>query len=192
MQYPTLYSRGECWPYGSKSPPVYPIRMALLDFTLSEHEGYIRKSFHHSYCEEHEATREEVLLWRRVQELEAIIQDLRPPIVNEMLAGIPRDVDKVWVNVKSMELLQRYALDVIRLETLPSSDGTYQEIWASIQFLVDYDGIEETHTVWLACDRNLPDGVVSTERASTYLTPVSETLRSGVDHQVAVKDSILP
>jgi len=133
-----------------------------------------------------------VLLWRRVQELEAIIQNLRPPIVNEMLAAIPRDVDKVWVSIKSMELLQRHALDVIRLETLPPTEGVYQEIWGSIQFLVDYDGIEEPHTVWLACDRNLPEGVVSIERASTYLTPVSETLRSGVDHQVIVKGSALP
>lgn len=165
--------------------------MALLDFTLSEHESYIHRAFHHSRCEEHEATREEVLLWRRVQELEAIIQNLRPPIVNEMLVAIPRDVDKVWVGIKSMELLQRHALDVIRLETPPPTEGTYQEIWGSIQFLVDYDGIEEPHTVWLACDRNLPEGVVSTERASTYLTPVSETLRSGVDHQVVVKGSIL-
>lgn len=158
--------------------------MALLDFTLGSDEIYVRKAYHHSHCEEHEATREEVLLWRRVQELEAIIQNLRPPIVNEMLAAIPRDVDKVWVNISSMELLQRHALDVIRQETLPPTEGKYQEIWGSIQFLVDSDGLEEPHTVWLACDRNLPDGVVSTERASTYLTPVSETLRSQSGHQV--------
>ena len=166
--------------------------MALFDFTLSEHESYIHRAFHHSKCEEHEATREEVLLWRRVKELEAIIQNLRPPIVNEMLAAIPRGVEKVWMNVRSMELLQRHALDLIRLETLPATEGIYQEIWGSIQFLVDYDGIEEPHTVWLACDRNLQDGVVSTERASTYLTPVSETLRSQSGHQVVGMDPIRP
>ena len=160
--------------------------MVLLDFTVNENETLITKAYHHSHCEIHEATREEVLLWRRVQELEAIIQNLRPSLVNELLAAIPKGVDKVWVNVKSMELLQRHALDVIRLETLPTGEGLYQEIWGSIQVLVDYDGIEEPCTTWLACDRNLPDGVVSTERASTYLTPVSETLRSGVDHQIAV------
>ena len=165
--------------------------MALLDFTVNENETFITKAYHHSHCEERDATREEVLLWRRVKELEAIIQNLRPPIVNEMLAAIPKDVDKVWMNVRSMELLQRHALDIIKLETFPATGG-YQEIWGSIQVLVDYDGIEEPHTVWLACDRNIPDGVVSTERASTYLTPVSETLRSGVDHQVVVKDSELP
>ena len=94
----------------------------------------------------------------------------------------------MWVNIESMELLQRHALDVIRLESLPPSDGTtYQEIWGSIQFLVDYDGLEEPHHVWLACDRNLPFGVVSTERASTYLTPVAATLRSQPSHQVVEK-----
>ena len=166
--------------------------MALLDFKLSENEYYVERNYHHSRCEEHESTREEVLLWRRVKELETLIQNLRPPIVNEILASIPKGEDKVWVNVKSMELLQRHALDVIRLERPPTNDGVYQEIWGSIQFLVDYDGVEEPHTVWLACDRNLPDGVVSTERASTYLTPVSETLRSGVDHQIVVKGPELP
>jgi hypothetical protein len=162
--------------------------MALLDFTLNENESYIYRAYYHSLCGEREATREEVLLWRRVQELEAIIKNLRPPVVNELLAAIPKGGDKVWVNVKSMELLQRHALDVIRLENLPVTEGVYQEIWGSIRVLVDYDGIEEPHTTWLACDRNLPDGVVSTERASTYLTPVSETLRSGVDHQPVERD----
>jgi hypothetical protein len=147
------------------------VRMAFLDFTLNENESYIYRAFHHSHCEEHEASREEVLLWRRVQELESILSNLRPPIVNEMLAAIPRDANKVWVNLRSMELLQRYALDVIQLETLHPTEGIYQEIWGSIQFLVDYDGIKEPHKVWLACNRNLPDGIVSTERASTYPTP---------------------
>jgi|WetSurMetagenome_2_1015567.scaffolds.fasta_scaffold127644_2 hypothetical protein len=156
--------------------------MELLDFTLNENESYIYRSYYHSACGEREPTREEVILWRRVKELEAFIQNLRPPLVNEMLAAIPKGVDKVWVNIKSMELLQRYALDVIRLEnTLPT--GLHQEIWGSIRILVNYDGTEEPCTTWLACDRNLPDGVVSTERASTYLKPVSETLRSVVDHQ---------
>jgi hypothetical protein len=168
--------------------------MALLDFNLNDSETFIQKAYHHSRCEEHDATREEVLLWRRVKELEAIIQNLRPPIVNEMLTTIPKDVakdvTKVWVSVKSMDLLKRYALDVIQRETLPATEGVYQEIWGSIQFLVDYEGIKEPHTMWLACDRNLPDGVVSTQRASTYLTPVSETLRSGVDHQPVVQDPV--
>ena len=103
--------------------------MALLDFQLDEYECLISKAYHHSSCENHEATREEVILWRRMKELESIIQNLRPPIVNEMLAAIPRDVDKVWVNVKGMELLQRHALDVIRLEMFPTTAGPYQEIW---------------------------------------------------------------
>lgn len=163
--------------------------MALLDFVLDSYESYVQKAYHHSQCEPHDASREEVILWQRVKELERIIQNLRPPIVNEMLESIPRDVDKVWVNIESMELLQRHALDVIRLESLPPSDGTtYQEIWGSIQYLVDYDGLEQPHTVWLACDRNLPFGMVSTERASTYLTPVAATLRSQPCHQVIVKD----
>lgn len=165
--------------------------MALLDFILDDY-NYVHRAYHHSQCEEHEATREEVILWHRIQELERIIQNLRPPIVNEMLAAIPRNVDKVWVNVNSMELLQRHALDVIRLESLPPTKGTYQEIWGSIQFLVDYDGLEEPHTVWLACDHNLPDGIVSTERASTYLTPVSETLRSQSFHQVVDLGPVRP
>jgi hypothetical protein len=165
--------------------------MALLDFVLNNYD-YVKKAYHHSHCEEHEATREEVILWRRVQELEGIIQNLRPPIVNEMLAAIPRDVDKVWVSVGSMELLQRHALDVIHLDVITAADGKYQEVWGAIQFLVDYDGIEEPHTVWLACDRNLPDGVVSTERASTYLTPVSETLRSQSCHQVVDLGPVRP
>lgn len=164
--------------------------MALLDFKVNEYD-FVSKAYHNSRCEDHDATREEVILWRRVQELEKIIQDLRPPIVNEMLADIPKDVDKVWVNVKSMELLQRHALDVIRLET-PPAEGVYQEIWGSIQFLVEYDGIDQLHTIWIACDRNLPDGIVSTSRASTYLTPVSETLRSQSDHQVVEPDPIQP
>jgi len=163
--------------------------MALLDFKLDEYESFISKAYHHSQCESHEATREEVILWRRVKELELIIQNLRPPIVNEMLAAIPRDVDKVWVNVRSMELLQRHAKDVIRLDVLP---GKYQEVWGAIQFLVDYNGLEQPHTVWLACDRNLPDGVVSTERASTYLTPVAETLRSQPFHQAVDSDPVQP
>jgi hypothetical protein len=167
--------------------------MALLDFVLVNDDFYVEKAYYYSRCVSHEATREEVILWRRMKELEAIIQNLRPPIVNEMLADIPKDVDKVWVNVASMELLQRHALDVIQLEVFHPSDGVYQEIWGSIQFLVEEDGfIEQPHKVWLACDRNLPDGVVSTERASTYLTPVSETLRSQSGHQVVAMDPKLP
>jgi hypothetical protein len=170
---------------------VYPIMMTLLDFIVDAQYDYIKRAYYHSHCEERDATREEVLLWRRVQELEGIIQNLRPPIVNELLADIPKDVDKVWVNVKSMELLQRHASDKIRLE-VPTLEGKYQEVWGSIQFLVEYDGVEEPHTVWIACDRNLPDGVVSTERASTYLTPVSETLRSQSCHQVVDSDPAQP
>lgn len=164
------------------------VKATLLDFVLDSYESYVQKAYHHSHCEEHDATREEVILWRRVKELEGIIQNLRPPIVNEMLEAIPRDVDKVWVNVESMELLQRHALDVIRLETLPPPSGSnYQEIWGSTEFLVEYEGIEQPHHVWLACDRNLPYGVVSTERASTYQTPVAATLQSQPFHPVAVK-----
>ena len=165
--------------------------MALLDFKVDEYD-FVSKSYYHSRCESHNATREEVILWRRVQELERIIQSLRPPLVNEMLADIPKDVDKVWVNVRSMELLQRHARDKIQLEVIPTFDGKYQDIWGCIRFLIDYDGVEEPHTVWLACDRNLSDGVVSTERASTYLTPVSETLRSQSDHQVTEMDPKQP
>jgi len=161
--------------------------MALLDFVLSENESYINRSYYHSHCEEHEASREEVLLWRKVKELEAILQSLRPQVVNELLAAIPRDTEKVWVNVRSMELLKKYAGDLIRQEILSSIDSTYQEIWGSIQVLSDYD--EEPHTIWLAVDPNLPDDGVSTERASTYLTPVIETLRSAIDHQPVEVDS---
>jgi len=166
--------------------------MELLDFKLSGNEYYIERTYHYSRCIEHEATREEVLLWRRVKELEAIIQSLRPPVVNEMLTAIPKGVDKVWVSVKSMELLKKHALDSIRLEGLSSRDGTYQEVWGSIRTWIKIDGLEEPHTTWLACDRNLPDGVVSTEKASNYLTPVNETLRSGVDHLVVGSDSTPP
>lgn len=166
--------------------------MTLLDFKLSGNEYYIERVYHHSPCIEHEATREEVLLWRRVKALEAIIHSLRPQIVKEMLEAIPKGVDKVWVSPRSMELLKEWALDVIRPENLPSNDGTYQEIWGSIQYLDKIDGLEEPRTIWLAWDRNLPDGVVSTERASTYLTPVCETLRSEADLPAGESDSALP
>jgi hypothetical protein len=141
--------------------------MTLLDFALNETESYIYRTYDHSHCSEHEPTREEVTLWRRVQELEAIIQNFRPLVVNELLASIPRGADKVWMNIKSMELLQRYALDVIQLEPTFGPERDNPEIWGSIRVLVDYDGIEEPHTTWLACDRNLLDGVISTERANS-------------------------
>ena len=161
--------------------------MSILDFKLSENESYVERAYYYSPCIEHEATREEVLLWRRVKELEAIIQLLYPPVVNEMIAAILKGVDQAWVNVESMKLLKRHALDVIRLENIPSRG----EIWGSIQVMCEIYGMEEPHTIWLACDPSLPDGVVSTEKSSNYQSQASETLRSRVDLPVVELDSVL-
>jgi hypothetical protein len=137
----------------------------MLDFTLDEHLGYIHKVGYYSRCEEHDATREETLLWRRVKELEDILQSLRPSRVTELLAKIPNSAQKVWFSIEDMELLQRHARDVIDQQSnlikgdIPgvTSEGT---TWGAM-YILGEEGEQET--IQMICDRTLAAGTIRFE-----------------------------
>ena len=131
--------------------------MSMFDFTLNDASGWVMKDGHYSRCDEHEATREEVLLWRRVLELERMIERARPAEVRTLLDKIPTDADTVRLSPQDFALLRQGAQDVIQIVVHPmwNKKGILGEL------PVMRDGARSC--VWLGVDRDISQGEVLVE-----------------------------
>ena len=131
----------------------------VSDFRLNDHTGTIEKVGHYSRCEEHEATREEVLLWHRVRALEAILNERCPTVVQKLLEELektPEDVDQVELNPEDFAALRVYGRHRIEIETQPAMNR--QRVLASFPLMRD----GSPTCVWIAVSRDVPQGSVRT------------------------------
>lgn len=95
--------------------------MSVFDFTIDEHIDTIVPEGHYSRATYRDATREEVLLWRRVRELEEALDRMRVPEVREVLDRVRgSEEDEVEVTAMEFALLRAHALDVVTMEVAPS------------------------------------------------------------------------
>src|SRR5271170_28100 len=109
-----------------------------LDFKYDDHTGYISKEGHYSMCEPHEATREEALLWRRVQELEKLLDDACPmdlQAVMTLMATIPEGVTQIEMNATDFASLRQYARH--RVEMVTHHESNRKGILGCLHILID-------------------------------------------------------
>jgi hypothetical protein len=127
--------------------------MSAFDFEYHDHSDYIQRVGHYSRCEPHDATREEALLWRRVQELEKIIEEARPPETRAVLSyleTIPPDVQEVKLSPIDFVLLRAHAQDRVRM--VVDTNLNQKRILGEMQRM--FDG--SPASLYLIVDRNEP------------------------------------
>ena len=121
--------------------------MNQFDFEVDEHTGMLKKRGHYSRLEPREATREESLLWERVQELENYFEARRSSRTQELLEKIPEKPGTLTMNAEDFALLRREAPDVVRMEESPNmvqrgflgsilwydDEGLPQTIWVRVR-----------------------------------------------------------
>jgi hypothetical protein len=120
----------------------------FLDFKYNEATGNLEKVGYYSHCEEREATREEVSLWRRVEELEALLDERCPPDTLALLKAIQATsgFSRVHVNPNDFALLLQYAAHRM------TNDG-------DLGFVPRLE--EGLHSgVWVGIDSDLPVGAI--------------------------------
>ena len=136
------------------------VLVGMFDFTFNETSGQIEKACYYSHCENHEATREEVLLWRRVQDLERIIEDRRPAHVRAFLDKLPTDADRIRLNPSDFAMLREHARDRILFVTQAAL--IRKRILGEIPVIRD----GEPSTVWIIVDRDVPASEIRIERTT--------------------------
>jgi hypothetical protein len=95
--------------------------MSMFDFTIDEHVDTIVPEGYYSRAQYRDATREEMLLWWRVRELEGAIERMRAPEVREVLDVVRgSEEDEVMVTAMEFALLRAHAPDVVTMEIDPS------------------------------------------------------------------------
>jgi hypothetical protein len=99
---------------------VYLKGMDQFNFEIDEHTGTLKKRGHYSHSETRDATREEVLLWRRIQELEVCFETRRSSQTQKLLERIPKKPGTLIVSAENFALLRREAPDVVRMEDSPN------------------------------------------------------------------------
>lgn len=132
----------------------------MLDFTIDLHTNQIQKVGYYSRSEPREATREEILLWNRLLELENICDERRPQeakaILNELVAAA-QYASTVRLNPHDFTLLRQHAADRIKMVTRPTQNR--ERILGEFPILREGD----PSTIWLRIDRDVPQGEVHLE-----------------------------
>lgn len=124
-----------------------------FDFTIDLHTDQVRRVGHYSRAEDRLASREEVLLWNRVLELEQILDRGRPAAVRELLAQLDQVAETtscVRVNATSFALLRTHASDRVKMLVHPASNQ--KRILGEVPTVVD----GSPTTVWILIDRTVP------------------------------------
>lgn len=127
-----------------------------FDFKYDEHTDSIQRLGHFSFASNREATREEALMWGRIQELERLIEDGWPPSVRPLLEQITTPPVPSCVELGAVEManLQTYAAHYVTKTTDPNL--TRKQILGSIPIVVD--GVPTT--IWLKLNPNIPNGSI--------------------------------
>jgi len=123
----------------------------MLDFTLDLHTDQIRKIGYYSRSSDRDATREEVLLWQRVMELEGVFESMRPDRVKDLLSALPT-AEMVSISAGDFAALRQYAPDRVRILTDP--------ILNSRRILGEVPRMEDgsPSTTYLVVDRSAVNG----------------------------------
>jgi hypothetical protein len=135
-----------------------------LDFTINLHTDSIEKIGHYSRAENRDATREEVLLWQRVLELEGILADRRPPeakVLLDRLMDVPDDAIGVKLNATDFAILRQHAWDRVRMVVNPELNRKH--IVGEMPIVND----GSPSTLWLYVDRDVPKGEMRPIREGT-------------------------
>jgi hypothetical protein len=107
-----------------------------FDFKYDERTDYISKEGHYSMCKPHEATREEALLWRRVQELEELLNEECPQEVRTIVDKIPLgDSREVAMNAMDFAKIRRHARH--RVDMIVDPRLNQRGILGCMHFVVD-------------------------------------------------------
>lgn len=122
-----------------------------FDFTVNLHTDSIEKVGYYSRAEARDATREEVLLWGRVLELERLLDERCPPDVLALVQKIPEDAEKVTLNHEDFAEIRQHAQHRVRMEVGPHNRD---RILGSLPVM--HDG--HPSCVWIAVDRAIPKG----------------------------------
>ena len=122
-----------------------------FDFTYNEATGSIEKLGHYSRCEPHEATREEALLWRRVQELEKVLDERCPVEVLHLISKIPRDAGRVAMCAEDFAAIRQHAWHRVEMVVGPLNRQGILGSWPIIE-----DG--SPRSVWISVERGLARG----------------------------------
>jgi hypothetical protein len=86
-----------------------------FDFNYKDSTGWIERVGFRSPCEEHEATREEVLLWNRIQELEKELDNRCPPEVLDLINRIPTEAIQIALYPEDFAAIRQYAWHRIKM-----------------------------------------------------------------------------
>jgi len=132
-------------------------RQTLFDFTLDLHTDQVRRVGHYNRSSDREATREEILLWNRVLELERILDQSSPEPVRNLLRQLDRIAETascVRVNAESVALLRAHARDRVKMLVKP----TLNQVRLLGEVLRVVDG--NLTSVWVQIDHEVPDGTV--------------------------------
>lgn len=119
-----------------------------FDFKYNDNTGCIEKTGHYSQCTEREATREEALLWGRVQDLEQILDTKCPPDIHELLtkiASTDEEASRVILNPEDFARIREFARHRITISVDPKlnqnklygympimNDGCSSCVWISV------------------------------------------------------------
>lgn len=135
---------------------MYEARMGRLDFSYDESTDYISKEGHYSMCQPHEATREEALLWRRVQELEELLDENCPEDVANLLDKIEAQTDaqEVALNAQDFARVRQYARHRVEMLNIPAWNR--KGVLASFPRMID----GSPSPVLIAVKREVPVGEV--------------------------------
>ena len=126
-----------------------------FDFRYDERTDFISKEGHYSRCEDHEATREEALLWRRVQELEELLDSDCPPEVKRTLDKIPLgDSREVAMNAQDFAKIRQYARH--RVEMIVDPRLNQRGILGCMPFMVD----GSPSSVYIRVERGVAEGEI--------------------------------
>ena len=109
-----------------------------FDFRYDEHTNFVSKEGHYSQCKPHEATREEALLWHRVQELEKLLNEACPADVLALLDKAvtdPVEVTHFEMSANDFARVRQYAQHRVQMVTVPAYNQN--GVFGKIPLMVD-------------------------------------------------------
>lgn len=122
-----------------------------FDFKIDLRSDSIEKIGRHSRAESRDATREELILWNRVRELEAAFEADRPDNVIDLIPLLFTG-GTLRVNPVDFACLRQYAPDIVRPVAHPPADR--RRVVGQVEFYRD----GEAACTWLIVDRNVKEG----------------------------------
>lgn len=122
-----------------------------FDFRVDSRSDAIEKIGCHSRAESRDATREELVLWDRVRELEAVFEVNRPDYVTDLILLLFTG-GTLRVNPVDFACLRQYAPDIVKSVAHPPRNR--RRVVGQVDFFRD----GEADCTWLVVDRNVKEG----------------------------------